>query len=65
MFDIGKFVHIPSREEKKLERLARAHRTAAELSEKFTGTVEETAELFNSEYNPATEWGEDPRQNEA
>jgi len=62
MYDANKFPTVQPREERKLERLARANRNAGDLSERFTGTVEETAELFNSEYDPVSEWGENPHQ---
>jgi hypothetical protein len=61
MYATDKSVRVRPREEKKLERLARKIKSAAELSERVVGTVPETAELFASEYKPSTEWGEDPR----
>jgi hypothetical protein len=50
------------REQRKLQRLARTNPSGADLSARLTGTIPETSELFNSEYKPCTEWGEDPRQ---
>ncbi len=61
MYDAARTVSIKPREERKLERLARAMPDPAELSDKVAGTVEETADLFSSEYKPSSEWGEDPR----
>jgi hypothetical protein len=56
-----KSIRVRPREEKKLERLARTHRDARELSEHVSNSASETSELFDSEYKPSTEWGQDPR----
>lgn len=50
------------REERKLERRARTHPDPDHLSDHFVGTASETSELFDSEYKPSSELGEDPRQ---
>jgi hypothetical protein len=50
------------REDRKLERRARIRPGADDLSDHFVGTASETSELFDSEYKPSSEWGEDPRQ---
>jgi hypothetical protein len=60
MYETDKPMRIQPREEKKLERLARKIHSAAELSDRVACTSSDTAELFASEYNPASEWGEDP-----
>jgi hypothetical protein len=52
---------IRPRQDKKLERLARAHPGATDSSEQVVSTTSEIAELFDSEYKPSSEWGEDPR----
>jgi len=62
MYDADKSIPIKPREEKKLERLACRISSAAELSDRVSGTIPETAELFASEYKPSSEWGEDPRE---
>jgi hypothetical protein len=62
MYDPDKPAPIKPRDEKKLERLARKHKSAAELADKVSGTISETADLFASEYKPSSEWGEDPRE---
>jgi hypothetical protein len=61
MHDADKPGPIRSRQDKKLERLARTIRSATELSDRVSGTVEATADLFASEYRPSSEWGGDPR----
>jgi hypothetical protein len=53
---------VQPRQDRKLERLARIHRSAAELADQVANTATDTAQLFASEYKPSSEWGEDPRQ---
>jgi hypothetical protein len=50
------------REDRNLERRARARPGADDLADHFVGTIPETSELFDSEYKPSSEWGEDPRR---
>ncbi len=62
MYVTDKYATVRPREERKLERLMRNHPDPRDLSDRVAGTSEETADLFNSEYKPWTEWGEDPRE---
>jgi hypothetical protein len=51
-----------TREDRKLARLTRTHPDRVSLSDRVAGTTSESAELFDSDYKPASEWAEDPRQ---
>jgi hypothetical protein len=49
----------PEREDRKLRALARATPSAKELADKVASTSEATAQLFNSDYSPESECGEE------
>lgn len=61
MDETDKSARVRPRQERKLERLARKHPDPRDLSDHVAGTASETAELFDSEYKPASELAEDPR----
>jgi hypothetical protein len=61
MYDVDKRTRVQSREDRRLERLARTHPDPADLADHVSNTASETSELFDNEYKPATEWCEDPR----
>jgi hypothetical protein len=49
----------PEREDRKLRGLARVTPSAKELADKVASTSESTAQLFNSDYRPESELGEE------
>jgi hypothetical protein len=49
----------PAREDRKLRHLAQEVRSARELADKVSSSSEATAQLFNSEYSPESESGEE------
>jgi hypothetical protein len=49
----------PAREDRKLRGLARMTASAKELADKVSSSSEATAQLFNSEYSPESECGEE------
>jgi hypothetical protein len=49
----------PAREDRKLRHLAQEIPSARELADKVASTSEATAQLFNSEYSPESELGEE------
>jgi hypothetical protein len=60
MIDPGKApASQPAREDRKLRHLAQATPSARELADKVASSSEATAQLFNSEYSPESELGEE------
>jgi hypothetical protein len=51
-----------SRDDHRVQELARTTRSARELANKIAGSSEETAALFNSPYRQQSELGIDPRE---
>jgi hypothetical protein len=62
MNNAAEIVPNPSRDDRRVEELARQSRSARELADKIASSSEETAALFDSGYRQQSELGVDPRE---